>query len=152
MKSIIIGMILLVGLAAAAGYNDWQQGAVQGLKIGFHMGQAYNDALKGINVTGFNSEVDIYNAWVRQNFGEDVNLMMQKMAGPVDLSKPYLSVNNSNSNRIVHAIDGSQNMSGPTYTTNDMNLLPESVTQSMYNDLKADPTNQKAQGDFLGGI
>ena len=88
MKSIIIGMILLVGLAAAAGYNDWQQGAVQGLKVGFHMGQAYNDALKGINVTGFNSEVDVYNAWVRQNFGEDANLMMQKMSGPLIYPNP----------------------------------------------------------------
>ena len=146
MKSIIIGLILLVGLAMAAEYNDWQQGAVQGLKVGFHMGQAYNDALKGINVTGFNSEVDIYNAWVRQNFGEDANLMMQKMSGPIDLSKPYMAANNTTGGGIVHAIDGKQY--GPNYLTNDVNLLPENVRTQLQN--SNDPL--KKGGQWLGGV
>jgi hypothetical protein len=105
MKSIIIGLLLIVGLAAAVGYNDWQQGAVQGLKIGFRMGQAYNDALKGYNVTGFNSEVDTYNAWVRQNFGEDANLMMQKMETGATPGNP-LWINRSTGG-VVHKIDAS---------------------------------------------
>jgi hypothetical protein len=146
MKSIIIGMILLVGLAAAAGYNDWQQGALHGLKIGFHLGQSYNDAVNGINVTGFNSEVDKYNAWVRQNFGEDPSLMMQKMTGPIDLSKPYIAANNTTGGGIVHAIDGKQY--GPNYLTNDVNLLPENVRMSLQKN--KDPMKQG--GQWLGGV
>jgi hypothetical protein len=58
MKNIIVALVLLVAIAGAAGtYTDWQQGAMQGLKIGFHMGQAYGDAVRGYNVTGFNAEV-----------------------------------------------------------------------------------------------
>jgi hypothetical protein len=52
---------------------------MEGLKIGFHMGQMYNMAQQGYNINSFNAEVDNYNAWVRQNFGSDPNLIMQKM-------------------------------------------------------------------------
>jgi hypothetical protein len=156
MKSIIIGLILLVGLAAAAGYNDWQQGAIQGLKIGFHMGEMYTQASQGVNITGFNAEVDKYNKWVQQNFGNDQALMMQKMSGPIDLSKPYIAANNTTGGGIVHAIDGSSKMGGPSYTTNDLNLLPESVTQSMFERSKTTDPNSpeylETQGNYLGGV
>ena len=59
MKYIAI-ILCLIGLAVAAGYTDWQQGAADGLRYGFKMGQAYQNALNGINVTGFNAEVDRY--------------------------------------------------------------------------------------------
>jgi hypothetical protein len=146
MKSIIIGMILLVGLAAAAGYNDWQQGAIQGLKIGFHMGEMYTQASQGVNITGFNAEVDKYNKWVQQNFGNDQALMMPKMSGPIDLSKPYIAANNTTGGGIVHAIDGKQY--GPNYLTNDVNLLPENVRRQVQN--SKDPI-QKG-GQWLGGV
>jgi hypothetical protein len=142
MKSIIIGMMLLVGLAAAAGYNDWQQGAIQGLKIGFHMGEMYTQASQGVNITGFNAEVDKYNKWVQQNFGNDQALMMPKMSGPIDLSKPYIAANNTTGGGIVHAIDGKQY--GPNYLTNDLNLLPESVRNSS--------NIRKDGGQWLGGV
>jgi hypothetical protein len=156
MKSIIIGMMLLVGLAAAAGYNDWQQGAIQGLKIGFHMGEMYTQASQGVNITGFNAEVDKYNKWVQQNFGNDQALMMPKMSGPIDLSKPYMAANNTTGGGIVHAIDGSSKMGGPSYTTNDMNLLPASVTESMYKRSQTTDPNSpeylETQGNYLGGV
>jgi len=106
MKNVIIALVVLVVAASAAGqYTDWQQGAIQGLKIGFHMGQTYNDALKGYNVTGFNSEVDKYNAWVRQNFGEDANLIMQKMNTGATPGNPIWI--NQSTGKPIHKIDAS---------------------------------------------
>jgi len=127
----------------AAGYNDWQQGAAEALKIGFKMGQAYEQAQNGINITGFNAQVDSYNAWVRKNFGEDPMLLMQKRDAPIDLSKPVLIANNTTGGGIVHAIDAS-NKYGAKYTTNDMNLLPERVINTS--------TFKKEGGDYLGGV
>ena len=89
MKYIAI-FLCVVGLAMAVGYTDWQQGAAEGLNIGFKMGQAYEQAQKGINVSGFNTQVDVYNAWVREHFGEDRMLLMQKLnSAPVDLQQAF---------------------------------------------------------------
>jgi hypothetical protein len=140
MKKYIVILLCLAGLAMAQGYTEWQQGALEGLKYGFKMGQAYENALDGVNVTGFNAEVDIYNAWVRQNFGENPNLLMSKIDTPADLSKPVLVANTTAGSGIVHEIDGGVG-TGPTYTTNDMNLLPESAIKSLENG-----------GEYLGGI
>jgi len=112
------------------------------------MGQAYEQAQKGINVSGFNAQVDVYNAWVREHFGEDPMMLMQKkLDAPLDLSKPVLVANNTTGGGIVHAIDGTGKAKGASYTTNDMNLLPDNVR---YNTT----TNSYAgyQGDFLGGV
>jgi len=141
MKKYIAIFLCLVGLVMAQGYNDWQQGAAEGLKIGFKLGVAYEQAQKGIDINGFNAQVDTYNAWVREHFGEDPMLLMQKMTGPVDLQKPVLLANNTTSSKgIVHKIDGNALPEG-TYTTNDMNLLPESA-------LKTLPEG----GEYLGGV
>jgi len=51
MKYIAI-FLCLVGVVMAQGYTDWQQGATEGLKLGFKMGQAYEQAQKGINIEG----------------------------------------------------------------------------------------------------
>ena len=126
MKYIAI-FLCLVGLAVAVGYTDWQQGASEGLKMGFKMGQAYEQAQKGINVAGFNAQVDEYNAWVREHFGEDPAMLMQKLNAPVDLTKSVLIANNTTQGGIVHEIDGMDKASEAKYTTNDMNLLPESA-------------------------
>ena len=143
MKYIAI-ILCLIGLAVAAGYNDWQQGAADGLKYGFKMGQAYQNALNGINVTGFNAEVDRYNAWIMQNFGEDPYLMMSKMpTGGIDLTKPVLIANNTTAGGIPHKIDGMSEMGGPSYTTNDVNLLPKNL--DLRNAKNADPTLSGSQ-------
>lgn len=141
MKKYIVIFLCLVGLVMAAGCTDWQQGAAEGLKMGFKMGQGYANALYGVNVTGFNSQVDIYNAWVRSNFGEDPNLLMSKMKAPVDLSKPYISANNTTSG-IIHKIDGNR-AENKTYTTNDMNLLPDPRNISQI---------KNEGGQWLGGV
>jgi hypothetical protein len=153
MKYIAI-FLCLVGLAMAAGYTDWQQGAADGLKIGFKMGQAYEQAQSGINVTGFNAQVDLYNAWVRERFGEDPMLLMQKLNAPVDLSKPVLVANNTTGNSIVHAIDGMNKATGPSYTTNDVNLLPDSVISQYRAQEAANAARGIASmGDgYLGGV
>ena len=132
MKYIAI-FLCIVGLTAAVGYTDWQQGAAESLKIGFKMGQAYEQAQKGINVSGFNAQVDVYNAWVREHFGEDPMLLMQKLNAPVDLSKPVLVANNTTGGGIVHAIDGTGKAKGSSYTTNDLNLLPNSAIKAYQN-------------------
>jgi hypothetical protein len=133
MKYIAI-FLCIVGLTMAVGYTDWQQGAAEGLKIGFKMGQAYEQALKGINVSGFNTQVDVYNTWIREHFGEDPMLLMQKLNAPVDLSKPILIANNTTTKGgIVHEIDGNNKVGGASYTTNDINLLPDSAIKSYQN-------------------
>jgi hypothetical protein len=143
MKYIVI-ILCLISLAAAAEYNDWQRGAADGLMYGFKMGQAYQNALNGINVTGFNAEVDRYNDWIRQNFGEDTTLMMSKMpTGGIDLTKPVLIANNTTAGGIPHKIDGMSEINGPSYTTNDVNLLPKNV--DLRNAKNADPTLSGSQ-------
>ena len=153
MKKYIVIFLCLVSLAMAAGCTDWQQGAAEGLKMGFKMGQGYANALYGVNVTGFNSQVDIYNAWVRSNFGEDPNLLMSKMEAPVDLSKPYVKANNTASGGIVHKIDGSTT-NGTTYTTNDINALSDgAIKQYQAQEAAKKAAGYAATGDgYLGGI
>ncbi|MCX6677458.1 MAG: hypothetical protein NTU95_05875 [Methanothrix sp.] len=147
MKYIAI-FLCLVGLAMAAGYTDWQQGAAEGLNLGFKMGQAYDQALMGTNVTGFNAQVDVYNAWVREHFGEDPMLLMQKLDTPVDLSKPVLIANNTTQGGIVHKIDGMNKGNEANYKTNDVNLLPDSAIKSYQNSEAG-----KIAGDgYLGGV
>jgi hypothetical protein len=149
MKYIAI-FLCVVGLSLAVGYTDWQQGAAEGLNIGFKMGQAYEQAQKGINVSGFNAQVDIYNAWVREHFGEDRLLLMQRMnSAPVDLSKPVMIANNTTTPKgIIHQIDGNNKAGGASYTTNDINLLPDSAIKSY----RESETGQKTGDGYLTGV
>ncbi len=142
-KMVIISIFLcLAGLAVAAEYNDWQNGAAEGFKKGFEMGQAYQLALDGKDINGFNAKVDEYNAWVRANFGEDLNMLMDKMDAPVDLSKPVITNNTTSSKGIVHEIDGGTGEKA--VTTNDMNLLSDAALKKLQDEGKG--------GEFLGGI
>jgi len=142
MRLVIVFMVLfaVVSLASAA-YTPEQQVTLEGTRLSFLLGQAYQQAQQGQNIAGFNTLVDQWNAWVRTNFGEDANLLMQKVAGPVDLSKPYVSGKNTSNTGIVHSIGGSGKY-GPQYTTNDVNLLPENV-RMQYNSSSA---------QWLGGV
>lgn len=153
MKSIvIISVALIAAISLASAYTDCQQAAYDGTRLSWKMAVAYTNQ----DTNTYNALVDEWNAWVRQNFGEDANLLMQKLTGPVDLSKPYILANNTTGGGVVHSIDGSNKAGGSKYTTNDMNLLPASVTQDMYERSKtAAPGSAEAmaaQGNYLGGV
>lgn len=151
MRSILILCVALVaGLSLASGYDTTQQAMIDGSTLSWKMATAY----AAQDIPTFNTLAEQWNAWVRQHFGEDANLIMKKMTGPVDLQKPYILANNTTSG-IVHKIDGNR-AENKTYTTNDMNLLPSGVTEKMYEDSKkAKPGSSEAmaaQGNYLGGI
>ena len=155
-KMVYISILLcLAGLAVAAEYTDWQIGAMEGLKRGFEMGQAYQLALDGKDINGFNAKVDLYNAWVRANFGEDPAMLMNKMDAPIDLSKPVLITNQTvPSKGIVHKIDGS---SGKKVSTNDMNMLSDADINRLYKESESgrevgEYLSGRAVGEYLSGV
>ena len=62
------------------------------------------------------------------------------------LQAPYILANNTTSNGIVHQIDGMNKAGGASYTTNDVNLLPQNVADQWR---RENPTS----GDgYLGGV
>src|SRR5512138_1207128 len=77
---IVISLLLLAGLASA--YTPEQQTTLDGMNLSFRLGMAYDKAIQGQNVTEFNALVDEYNAWIRQHFGDDPNLLMSKLNEP----------------------------------------------------------------------
>lgn len=145
MKTIIILASLLAAVSLAAAYAPEQQTTVDGLRLSFQLGQAYEKATQGQDIQGFNSLVDQWNAWVSKNLGNDTALLMAKMNVPVDLQNPYIAAgNNTTSKGIVHNIKGD----GEKYTTNDVNLMSDHAIAKY-----ADSEQGKAQGsDFLGGV
>ncbi len=82
MKSFSIAvLVLLLATPCIAAYTPEQQTTLDGLRLSFQLGIANEKASQGQNVAEFNTLVDQYNTWVRQNFGEDANLLMSKMNG-----------------------------------------------------------------------
>jgi len=79
MNKFIIFLTLLAGLSLASAYTSEQQATLEGMRLSFQLGAAYQGASQGQNVAEFNVLVDEYNAWIRQNFGEDSSLLMSKM-------------------------------------------------------------------------
>ncbi|MDD1722550.1 MAG: hypothetical protein LUQ15_03575 [Methanothrix sp.] len=145
MRSILIVLMAVAYIAfpAALGYDATQQAMINGTTLSWKMATAY----AAQDIPTFNSLADQWNVWVRQYFGEDPNLLMKKMTGPVDLTKPYLLANNSSSG-IVHKIDG-MNQMNTSYTTNDVNLLPKGVDPTK---LKAVNPWQQGGAEYLGGV
>ena len=135
--------VAYIAFPAALGYDATQQAMINGTTLSWKMATAY----AAQDIPTFNSLADQWNVWVRQYFGEDPNLLMKKMTGPVDLTKPYLLANNSSSG-IVHKIDG-MNQMNTSYTTNDVNLLPKGVDPTK---LKAVNPWQKGGAEYLGGV
>lgn len=121
---IIISIIALAAISAASAYNDTQNAMIQGARLSWDLANAQGDAAK------FNGIADQWNEWVRTWFGEDVNLIVAKKPVELDLTKPILIANNTTSKGIVHEIDG-MNQANASYTTNDMNLLPENAIKSL---------------------
>jgi len=155
MKTIIVILLsLIAAISLAAAYTPEQQVAIDGSRLSFQLGQAYEKFLQGGDASGFNALVDQWNAWVVKNFGQDANLLMQKATGPVNLQAPYILANNTTQGGIVHAIDGST-APGASYTTNDANLLPESARDQL---MGAEGTGDKkvytnpGAVDYLGGV
>ena len=146
MKSMLIALVTMVFvvLPSASGYDATQQAMINGTTLAWKMATAYADQ----DIPTFNGLADEWNAWVRQYFGEDANLLMQKMTTPVDLSKPYILANNTSSG-IVHQIDGMDEMNRGSYVTNDVNLLPKGVDPAT---LKAVNPWQQGGAEYLGGI
>jgi hypothetical protein len=145
MKTIIILVSLLAAVSLAAAYAPEQQATVDGVRLSFQLGQAYDKAVQGQNVPAFNALVDQWNAWVVKNLGNDTALLVAKMTVPVNLQKPYIAAgNNTTSKGITHEINGD----GAKYTTNDVNLMPDAAIAKY-----ATSEQGKAQGaDFLGGV
>ena len=139
--------LCLAGLAVAEEYTDFQKGALEGLNWGLKMGQAYQLALDGKDIAGFNKMVDEYNAWVRANFGEDPNILMNKMSAPVDLTKPVLITNNTTGSKdMVREIDGSSGEK--KITTNDVNLLSDEAIEKY----RQSEEGKTLGAEYLGGI
>ncbi len=76
--SIVLSVLLLTAPCVAA-YTSGQQTILEGIRLSFQLGMAYERASQGQNVAEFNALVDQYNTWIGQNFGEDPNLLMSKM-------------------------------------------------------------------------
>jgi len=124
MKAIfIICISLLAAISLAAAYTPEQQNMINGAQLSWKMAAAYTNQ----DVPAFNALVDQWNAWVYQNFGQDDNLLMQKMSAPLDLTKPIVIRNNT------------------TITTNDANLLTE---REQYANRAANPGQGEAYLPF----
>ena len=145
LKSILFALMAVACIAfpPAFGYDAAQQAMINGTTLSWKMATAY----AAQDVPAFNALADQWNAWVRQHFGEDANMLMQKMTGQVDLTKPYILANNSSSG-IVHKIDG-MNQMNTSYTTNDVNMLPKGVDPTK---LKAVNPWQQGGAEYLGGV
>ncbi|HOV81135.1 MAG TPA: hypothetical protein PLN19_01170 [Methanothrix sp.] len=142
MKAIMTLLSLLAALSLAAAYTPEQNVTIEGVRLSFQLGQAFEKASQGQDVPAFNSLVEQWNAWVVRNFGNDTSLLMEKMAVPVNLQKPYIASNNSTGG-IVHEMDSTEK-----YTTNDVNLMSDYAIAKY-----ALSEQGKTQGaDFLGGV
>jgi hypothetical protein len=87
-------LLLITAVPAPGQMSDYPKGVADGLKIGFFMNQKYIDAKAGINITGYNTEVARYNAWIESIFGKDPNFLMSPMALDA-MSKPVIIANNT---------------------------------------------------------
>ena len=115
MKGIIISLILLAGLASA--YTPEQQTTLDGMNLSIQYGIAYQKAIQGQNVPEFNALVDEYNAWIRQHFGEDANLLKSKMSIPaiapsVSGTATLTQPSNSGTAYLTQPFNGSSGLSG----------------------------------------
>lgn len=95
MKGVIIfSIILLAWLSLASAYTPEQQTALEGMRLSFQLGVAYQQAQIGQNVAGFNTLADQYNAFIRTNFGEDPNLLMSRINNAYSIPQNLVSQRN----------------------------------------------------------
>ncbi|MDD1752954.1 MAG: hypothetical protein LUQ38_07695, partial [Methanotrichaceae archaeon] len=70
-----MALILLAGHVSA--YTPEQQTILDGMNLSYQLCIAYEKAIQEQNVTEFNNLVDIYNAWIRQVFGEGADALLK---------------------------------------------------------------------------
>ncbi|MCU0637136.1 MAG: hypothetical protein MUE87_00705 [Methanothrix sp.] len=147
MKTILILLSLLAAVSLAAAYTTEQQNTVDGVKLSFKLGQAYEKATRGEDVAGFNTLVDQWNAWVVRSFGNDTSLLWEKMTvptAPVNLQTPYAaSINNSTSANVRHQMDGTDQ-----YTANDINEMSDAAIAKYM----SSPQGRTEGANYLGGV
>jgi alpha-L-arabinofuranosidase len=144
MKTIAILICLLAVVSLSAAYTQEQQATIDGVTLSFKLGQAYEKAASGQDISAFNDLVDQWNAWVVRNFGNDASLLMEKMTAPLNLQKPYAAaLNNTTSTGIIHEMD-----SRAEYATNDVNLLPSTAIAKY----AASETGKATGSEYLGGV
>lgn len=138
----IICVSFLVPLSCAAAQPS--DPAIQGYRLSFMLGQEYQKVTnEGGGVDAYNALVSQWNAFVRATYGNDTNMEFKPMGGEnANLQKPIAIGKNTTGNGIVHSVDGSGKYA-PSYTTNDMNLLPDPGNMSQI---------KREGGDYLGGI
>lgn len=78
-KGFMTLLALLAWLTVASAYTSEQANTLEGMRLSFELGLAYQAASQGQNAAEFNALVEEYNAWIRQNFGEDPTLLMSKI-------------------------------------------------------------------------
>jgi hypothetical protein len=143
MKTIMILISVLAAISLAAAYTPEQQTTVDGVRLSFQLGQAYEKAIQGQDIVAYDSLVDQWNAWVVKNFGNDTALLATKITAPTNLQKPYYAANDTTGKGIAHTVDGEAQ-----YTTNDANLLPD-YARAKY---AASAEGTAAGSNFLGGV
>jgi hypothetical protein len=100
------------------------------VKMGFRMGQMYVLAKQGQNISDFNSEVNRYNAWVQQNFGNAPNLMMPKMQEGMPGYVPVLRMTAA---KPTHAMDASVNLPySPSIEVNETGRIQDMPAGAWY--------------------
>jgi hypothetical protein len=130
LSSSLTGSSSGIALPSEIGSNPCQKDAIEGLRLGFHMGQMYALAKQGQNISGFNAEVDRYNAWVQQNFGNAPNLMMPKMQEGISGYKPVIRMTVA---KPKHAIDASVNLpSSPSIEVNETGRIQDMPAGAWY--------------------
>jgi hypothetical protein len=148
MKTILILLSLLVAVSMASAYTPEELNSTKnGLQLSFKLGQAYEKANQGGDVAAFNALVDQWNAWLASSFGNDADLVMEKMpvpVAPVNYQKPYIAAGNNTTD----SMRGHQMDSQAEYTTNDVNLMSDQAIAKYY----ASEQGKREGADFLGGI
>ncbi len=142
MKTVMLLVSLLAAVSLTAALTPEEQTTVNGLQLSFELGAAYEKAVRGENVTAYNSLVDQWNAWVMTNFGNGTALLREKMVVSTDTLTPYYVENNTTTN-IVHEIDSTKK-----YVTTDINSLPDSVREAY---AQTEEGKEKVK-DYLGGV
>jgi len=132
----------LAAVSLAAAYTPEEQATVDGVRLSFELGAAYENAIRGENVTAYNLLVEQWNARVMTNFGNDTTLLREKIVVSVETLTPYY-VENNTSSKIVHEIDATKK-----YVTTDINSLPDSVRDAY----AQTEEGKEMSKDFLGGV
>jgi hypothetical protein len=130
---IVIFLILLAGLASA--YTPEQQTMLDGMNLSFELGVAYDKASQGQNVAEYNTLVDEYNAWIRQQFGEDASLFKSKLNEPTTMG--------------TTSVVGTQTVTDPFNASSDLSKFGKQQVYTQSPKLTAEDISQQEEEKFL---